>query len=69
MPELENNYGPDRIKEIRRLFKENTADFGKRFNVSAKAVEAWEQGRRRVKGPAQIIYDYLGDVAAHEKGE
>jgi len=64
---LHDDFGPDRIKRIRKWYGENTAEFAKRFNVSAKTVEAWEQGRRKVKGPACLIYDYL--AADTEKGE
>jgi len=66
-PSMPNDFSPDRIKRIRKLYGENTAEFSKRFNVSAKTVEAWEQGRRSVKGPACLIYDYLAWTAKGEE--
>ena len=66
---LHEDFGPDRIKMVRKKYYENTAEFGKRFNVSAKTVEAWEQGRRKLKGPAQIIFNNLAAPFEYDKGD
>lgn len=55
-------FPPDRIKRIRKGFKENTEHFSRRFEVTGKSVEAWEQGRRQVKGPALVIFRQLAEV-------
>lgn len=59
-----SEYPPDRIKRIRTWYKENTANFGRRFEVTGKTVEAWEQGRRQVKGPALVIFRQLSETMA-----
>jgi putative transcriptional regulator len=38
---------PDRIKEIRRKVASSTREFERQFRVSARTMEAYEQGRRR----------------------
>ena len=58
-------FDPDRIRRIRRYFKENTETFARRFEVTGKTVEAWEQGRRQVKGPAVVIFRQLTEVMKH----
>lgn len=58
-------FTPDRIKRIRSYFKENAETFARRFDVTGKTVESWEQGRRRVKGPALIIFRQLAEVMKH----
>lgn len=60
-----NEFPADRIKRIRKYFKENTETFGSRFNVTGKTVESWEQGRRQVKGPAVVIFRQLAEVMKH----
>lgn len=58
-------FPPDRVKRVRKYFKENTETFARRFNVTGKTVEAWEQGRRQVKGPAVVIFRQLSEVMKH----
>jgi putative transcriptional regulator len=38
---------PDRIKQIRRKVASSTREFERHFHVSARTMEAYEQGRRR----------------------
>lgn len=40
---------PDRIQRIRREVASSTRDFEQRFQVPARTMEAYEQGRRRPK--------------------
>ena len=58
-------FPPDRIKRIRYWYQENAQAFGRRFNVTGKTVEAWEQNRRQVKGPALVIFRQLSEVMKH----
>lgn len=55
-------FPPGRIKRIRRWYKENAETFARRFQVSGKTVESWEQDRRQVKGPALVIFRQLAEV-------
>ena len=64
MPE-KAEFGPDRIKRIRAWYKENAETFARRFEVTGKTVESWEQGRRQVKGPALVIFRQLAEVMKH----
>lgn len=38
---------PERIKQIRRRFASSTKAFEAEFHISARTMEAYEQGRRR----------------------
>jgi len=38
---------PKRIQEIRRKVARSTREFERRFRISARTMEAYEQGRRR----------------------
>jgi putative transcriptional regulator len=38
---------PSRIKEIRRKVARSTREFERKFRISARTMEAYEQGRRR----------------------
>jgi putative transcriptional regulator len=38
---------PTRIKEIRRKVARSTREFERQFRISARTMEAYEQGRRR----------------------
>jgi putative transcriptional regulator len=38
---------PGRIKEIRRKVARSTKEFERNFRISARTMEAYEQGRRR----------------------
>lgn len=38
---------PARIKEIRRKVARSTREFEEKFRISARTMEAYEQGRRR----------------------
>ena len=64
MPDL-IEFTPYRIKRIRGYFQENTETFARRFEVTGKTVESWEQGRRTVKGPALVIFRQLVEVMKH----
>lgn len=55
-------FPPDRIKRIRRWYNENAETFGRRLNVAGKTVQAWEQNRRQVRGPALVIFRQLAEV-------
>lgn len=55
----------ERVKRIRKYFKENAETFARRFEVTGKTVESWEQGRRQVKGPAVVIFRQLTEVMKH----
>jgi len=58
-------FPPDRIKRIRAYFKENAETFARRFEVTGKTVEAWEQNRRQVKGPALVVFRQVAEVMKH----
>ena len=55
-------FPPDRIKRIRAWYGENAETFGRRLNVTGKTVEAWEQNRRQIKGPALVVFRQLAEV-------
>lgn len=38
---------PERVKAIRRKVASSTKEFERRFQISARTMEAYEQGRRR----------------------
>jgi len=43
----EGSFTPARIKSIRRKVASSTKEFERRFHISARTMEAYEQGRRR----------------------
>jgi putative transcriptional regulator len=43
----DNLLTPTRIKEIRRKVARSTREFERQFRISARTMEAYEQGRRR----------------------
>jgi len=43
----ENALTPARIKDIRRKVASSTKEFERRFQIPARTMEAYEQGRRR----------------------
>ena len=43
----DNLLTPRRIKEIRRKVARSTREFERQFRISARTMEAYEQGRRR----------------------
>lgn len=56
---------PATIRATRSRLKESRSAFGARLRVSAKAVEAWEQGSRSPSGSAQLLLEPLiAQVAA-----
>lgn len=58
---------PERVRELRRKYRENQADFARRFRVSIQAVQTWEQGKGDPSGPVTVILDTL--EAALEESE
>ena len=47
------------LKAIRRRLKLTTAELGERLGVSGRTVEDWEQGRRKIRGPAEVLIRQL----------
>lgn len=54
----------DRIKELRKAFKETQQTFGNRLNVSKSTIEAIEYGRREATD--RIIADICREYNANE---
>ena len=48
-------FTPTRIKAIRRKVARSTKDFERRFRISARTMEAYEQGRRRPDAAMQTL--------------
>lgn len=46
---------PQRIKAIRRKVAASTRDFQRKFRISARTMEAYEQGRRRPDAAMQTL--------------
>ena len=46
---------PQRIKAIRRKVAGSTRDFQRQFRISARTMEAYEQGRRRPDAAMQAL--------------
>ena len=46
---------PDRVKAIRRKVAASTKEFERRFRISARTMEAYEQGRRRPDAAMQTL--------------
>jgi putative transcriptional regulator len=46
---------PTRIKAIRRKVARSTKDFERRFRISARTMEAYEQGRRKPDAAMQTL--------------
>jgi putative transcriptional regulator len=46
---------PQRIKSIRRKVARSTRDFQRQFRISARTMEAYEQGRRRPDAAMQTL--------------
>jgi putative transcriptional regulator len=46
---------PSRIKAIRLKVARSTKDFERRFRISARTMEAYEQGRRRPDAAMQTL--------------
>jgi len=53
---------PDRIKQLRKALKLNTAKFGALVGVSGRTVESWEQGLRRPSRSAVILLARVADA-------
>lgn len=56
---------PERIKALRKRYRENQEQFAQRFRVTIHAVQRWEQNKDSPSGPATIILDQL-DAALKE---
>ena len=50
---------PQGLKAIRKALNLTTAELGERLGVSGRTVEDWEQGRRKVRGPAERLLNQL----------
>jgi putative transcriptional regulator len=46
---------PARVKAIRRKVAASTKEFERRFRISARTMEAYEQGRRRLDAAMQTL--------------
>jgi putative transcriptional regulator len=46
---------PERVKAIRRKVASSTKEFERRFRISARTMEAYEQGRRRPDAAMQTL--------------
>lgn len=46
---------PDRVRMIRRQVAGSTRDFERQFRISARTMEAYEQGRRRPDAAMQTL--------------
>jgi putative transcriptional regulator len=46
---------PERVKAIRRKVAASTKEFERRFRISARTMEAYEQGRRRPDAAMQTL--------------
>ena len=51
----DNLFTPTRIKSIRRKVARSTREFERRFHISARTMEAYEQGRRRPDAAMQTL--------------
>ena len=51
----DNALTPSRIKSIRRKVARSTRDFERTFHISARTMEAYEQGRRRPDAAMQTL--------------
>lgn len=56
--------GKKQIQAIRHALDENTAEFGARFQRSARTVEDWEFGRRH---PDRLVASMMWALAASVK--
>ena len=54
-----NDMTPQELKDIRKRLKLTTAELGERLWVSGRTVEDWEQGRRTIRGPAEVLIRLL----------
>lgn len=46
---------PERVRAIRRKVAASTKEFERRFRISARTMEAYEQGRRRPDAAMQTL--------------
>jgi putative transcriptional regulator len=46
---------PDRVQAIRRKVASSTKEFERQFSISARTMEAYEQGRRRPDAAMQAL--------------
>ncbi len=52
-------FTPQRIKAIRRKVARSTRDFQRMFRISARTMEAYEQGRRRPDAAMQTLLQVI----------
>jgi len=50
---------PQELRAIRKDLDLTTAELGERLGVSGRTVEDWEQGRRKIRGPAVVLIRQL----------
>ena len=53
------SYGPQQVKEIRKLLGVSQAIFAQFLGVSVKAVSAWEQG---AKNPSDMACRFMDEI-------
>lgn len=46
---------PDEIKSIRKCYNLTQENFSALIGISVKTLRNWEQGRRKPRGPAQVL--------------
>ena len=54
-----DRWTPERIKELRSLYKESQPEFAPRVGVGASGLREWEQGRRPPSEMAELLLDRL----------
>jgi len=54
------------IKDIRHALALTTAELGEKLGVSGRTVEDWEQGRRKIRGPAVVLIRQLAVMGRKE---
>ena len=60
-PSRVTEFAPVDVKAIRKRFGKSQSEFALMIGVSLSALQNWEQGRRRPRGPAHALLK----VAAH----
>ena len=53
---------PAELKAIRKRLNLSTSELGEKLGVSGRTVEDWEQGRRKIRGPAEVLIRQLADT-------
>jgi putative transcriptional regulator len=53
------DYGPDQVKETRKILNSSQALFARFLGVSVKTVRAWEQG---VNAPKEVACRFMDEI-------